>query len=504
MNRTAWARIGAGVVIVLLCVSSLADVPAPWFDEGSHLHVPQTLVQQGVYADYSAGELRFGGPVLGVGPTVLLPIAASFKLFGVGIVQARGVMVAFLLLFLLTTWRFARELASERVADLTILLLVGAPAVNVLILGRQVLGEVPALWFVVLGLLSWHRAVRRHATWGYVASGLAFGLAIVTKYQFLIMLAPGFALAWLVTRWRGAWAPHRAFIVPLLVSAVVFAAWQAALLAYLGRDVFAANVLGVAASSRGAAVVLSPDRIRDSLRAVLGAGAYVGLVAPALTWVCARAVATRDERSTTWMLVVCLACANLVWFVVSSVGWTRYAVPGLVLAGLSGAAMLDHFAWGRVDRDGDSSAKALRAVGWIWIALAGPLPLILTANTILHPPANPAQAMATFLDRSLSRDALIETWEPQLSVMSDHRFRFPPNTLLATAVAYRFGGGPPPSEEYDFTKPPPDYVLVGDFGAWVAVYPRARLMDGFTLLHEEGPYQLFQRRDTPVPRGDHE
>lgn len=498
------ARVAAGVLIVLLSVSSLADVPSVWFDEGSHLHVPQTVVQRGVYADYSADELRFGGPVLGVGPTVLLPIAASFKLFGVGIVQARAVMVVFLLLFLMTMWRFARELASARVADLTILLLIGAPAVNVLILGRQVLGEVPALLFLAIGLLVWHRALHRDTTWKYAVSGVAFGLAIVTKYQFLIMLVPGFVLAWAVTRRDGTWASHRAFIVPLLVAGAVFAAWQASLFAYLGADVFAANVLGVSASSRGAAVVMSPDRIRDSLRAVLGAGAFVGLVAPALTWVCARAMTTRDERSVTWMLVVSLACANLAWFVVSSVGWTRYAVPGLVLAGLSGAAMLDHFVWNRGERISGSSAVALRAVGWVWLALAGPLPIILTANTILHPPSNPARAMATFLDRSLSPDAVIETWEPQLSVMSDRRFRFPPNTLLATAVAYRFGGGPPPSAEYDFTKPPPDYVLVGDFGAWVNVYPRDQLMDGFTLLHEEGPYQLFQRRDIALARGDHE
>ena len=503
MSRMGLARIGAGVLVVLLCVSSLADVPALWFDEGSYLHVPQALVQRGVYADYSAGELRFGGPIISLGPTVLLPIAVSFKLFGVGVVQARGVMVAFLLLFLLTTWRFARELASERVADLTILLLVGAPAVNVLILGRQVLGEVPALWFVMLGLLTWQRALQGDTTWKYVVSGLAFGLAVVTKYQILITLVPGFGVAWAVTRWRGAWAPHRAFIVPLAVSAFVFGAWQTALFAYVGSDAFAANVSGIATASRGAAVVFAPAHIRDSLRTILGAGAYVGLVAPALTWVCVRALNTRDARSTTWVLVIGMSCANLAWFVVSSIGWPRYAVPGLALAGLSAAAMLDHFTRRVVDHDG-SSAPALRAVGWVWIALAGPLPFIVTASTIFQPPVNSAQAMATFLDHSVSPTALIETWEPQFSVMADHQFRFPPNVFLAAAVAYRFSGGPPPSAAYDFTKPPPDYVLVGDFGAWVDVYPKERLMDGFTLLHEEGPYQLFQRRDLPVPRADHE
>lgn len=501
MNRRARVRAGVSLLLVLLSVGWLADVPAVWFDEGSHLHVPQLLVERGIYADYSDGELRYGGPVAGVGPTVLVPIAASFRLFGVGLLQGRGVMVAFLLLFLITTWRFARGLASERVADITILLLVGAPAVNVLLIGRQVLGEVPALWFVMLGLIAWQRALPGDRLVWYAASGLAFGLAAVTKYQFLIMLVPGLCLAWAVTQWRGAWVSHRAFLVPLVVCGVVFAAWQGALLLYFGMDVFVSNILGISAASKGAAVTLSPERIRESLRVVLGAGAYVGLAVPALIWVGARALATRNERSAVWLLIVALAAANLAWFVASSIGWQRYALPGLALAGLAAAAMLDYFVSSGLGQVGDLPASALRVVGWAWIGLAGPLPLALTANTILHPPANDARAMATFVDATVPPAALIETWEPHLSVLSGHRFRFPPNTLLRTAVAYRFAGGPPPSSEYDFTTPSPDYVLVGDFGTWVDVYPSERLKDGFDLLHEEGSYKLYQRRSAPA--GEH-
>ena len=165
--------------------------------------------------------------------------------------------------------------------------------------------------------------------------------------------------------------------------------------------------------------------------------------------------------------------------------------------------MLNQFISGGIGLGQLSPALALRTVGWVWIALAGPLPLLLTAGTILNPPENSARAMVAFLDRTLSRSALIETWEPAVSVMAAHRFRFPPNTLLATAVAYRFANGPSPSSEYDFTKPPPDYVLVGDFATWVDIYPRERLMSGFELLHEEGPFQLFQRRNTPTG-GDRE
>ena len=499
----ARARIGAFALLALLSVLWLADVPATWFDEGSHLHVPQMLVERGVYADYSADELRFGGPVLGVGPTVMLPIAASFKLFGVGVAQGRAVIVVFLLLFLATTWRFARQLASERVADLTILFLIGAPAVNALMLGRQVLGEVPALWFVMLGLIAWHRAVASSRTFDYVMSGVAFGLAAVTKYQLLIMLVPGLSAAWFVARLRGGWVPHRAFFIPLGVCGIVFAAWQAMLLAYVGSDAFAANVIGVSTASRGAAVIVAAERMREGLRTLFGIGAFVGLAIPALVWVSVRELHRRDPRAATWMLLASLACAHLGWFVVGSIGWPRYAVPGLALASMAVASMLDQLISGSVTLGNRPSAAALRTVGWLWVALAGPLPLLLTVATILTPPPNAARAMAAFLDRTLPPSAIIETWEPELSVMSRHRFRFPPNTLLATAVANRFANGPALSTQYDFTKPSPDYVVVGEFATWVDVYPRDRLLSEFELLHEEGPFHLFQRRTT-TPGGDRE
>ncbi|MEZ4638895.1 MAG: hypothetical protein R2856_28705 [Caldilineaceae bacterium] len=60
----------------------------------------------GVYADYSSEGLRHFGPTIGVGPTVMLPIAAAFELFGIGLMQARLVIV------IRTCWR-CRALSTE-------------------------------------------------------------------------------------------------------------------------------------------------------------------------------------------------------------------------------------------------------------------------------------------------------------------------------------------------------------------------------------------------------
>src|SRR5262245_7615935 len=60
-------------IVGALLFAHLGDVPRTWFDEGSHLHVPKTLVQTGHYADRSSEGLRAFGPTIGIGPTVMLP-----------------------------------------------------------------------------------------------------------------------------------------------------------------------------------------------------------------------------------------------------------------------------------------------------------------------------------------------------------------------------------------------------------------------------------------------
>ena len=55
-------------VALLLALVNLPYAPRTWFDEGSHLHVPKTLVQHGVYADISSEGYRYYGPTVGVGP----------------------------------------------------------------------------------------------------------------------------------------------------------------------------------------------------------------------------------------------------------------------------------------------------------------------------------------------------------------------------------------------------------------------------------------------------
>ena len=66
--RPSWLTIAAVVLVVSLVLINLTEYPTPWYDEGSHLHVPKTLILYGQYADYSSEGFRYYGPTIGVGP----------------------------------------------------------------------------------------------------------------------------------------------------------------------------------------------------------------------------------------------------------------------------------------------------------------------------------------------------------------------------------------------------------------------------------------------------
>lgn len=112
-NRTALFWLAGILLVYFLVFHNLTRFPAPWFDSGSHLHVPKTLVKYGVYADISSEGFRYYGPTIGVGPTVMLPIAAAFKLFGIGLLQARLVMALYLLAAIYAFYRLVEHLGGK-------------------------------------------------------------------------------------------------------------------------------------------------------------------------------------------------------------------------------------------------------------------------------------------------------------------------------------------------------------------------------------------------------
>ncbi len=502
-----WAVMALVVAMILfLALYNLTNHPLTWFDEGSHLHVPKTLVRFGVYADYSSEGFRYYGPTLGVGPTVMLPIAGAFRFFGIGLLQARLVMALYLLAALYAIYRLGHVLGGSRLALVAMVLLATSRGASVLMWGRQVLGEVPGLFFLAAGLWLWFARWER-AGWQRLALvGLLLGLAIVTKYQYLLFLAPALAFAWLANLVYYRTAPQRVFILPGLVAAACFVLWQVYLILYLGPATASENLETLREASAGAALSLSPRLMEQSLKTLVSFPNYLGSLLPALIYGLFLALPRRRDGHQ-WGIVFVLVATNLGWYVVASIGWWRYAFLGQALASLLVARLFCDFTKGfrigwatlRNDLREETSALGGYAPGWamtVWLVAMIVIPLGQSVWEIVSPDFNAPEAMAAYLDENVPQDVLIETWEPEMGFLTDHNYHFPPTELLPTAVSYAFLEGPPVAQAYHFVQSErPDFILLGEFARSIDLYPTDVLADGYTLVTTIGGYELYERSE---------
>jgi 4-amino-4-deoxy-L-arabinose transferase-like glycosyltransferase len=507
----AWLAALVGLAL-FLALFNLPFAPRTWFDEGSHLHVPKTLVQHGVYADISSEGYRYYGPTIGVGSTVMLPIALIFKLFGVGLLQGRLVIVGYLLVALAAFYALARRLHGSLAGLLALTLLLASRTLSyegVVEYGRQVVGEVPGVAFLLLGTLAWLAALtadhrppttdeagsrflilgsRLSSSWLMILAGLGFGLALVTKNQFVLIIPPALFLAGLLD-WRyyraGSWQLR---LVPLVIACGCFGVWTLAQFQFLGPGSFVDNMRMTRQAAGGSIFVFS---LGATLRAgyyLLRPDLYGGLLVPSLAYALWRA-RRRDAQGLAELLIVLIVGLWLAWYVGASLGWPRYAFPAVAFGALLVARMLaDLLGW--LWRGGATQRGVAIAVA-AYTALAVAAPLALSARGVLRPDDS-AQRMAAYLNANVPQDVLVETWEPELGLLTDHRYHYPPIALLDTAVRHHWLGGP--ALVYDGLRDAPPYVVVGGFGAYTGVYAPDTLAHDYIEQQRFGSYVLFKRK----------
>lgn len=492
------------LLLYFLVFHNLTRFPAPWFDEGSHLHVPKTLAQYGVYADISSEGFRYYGPTIGVGPTVMLPIAAAFKLFGIGLLQARLVMALYLLAAVYVFYQVSKTLTNHYVALVACVLLISSRVVFLLEYGRQLLGEVPGLFFLLMGLWLWFRKWEDAGWKRLTLVGLFFGLAMVTKYQYLLFLMPMLGLAWLLNLLYYKTTSHGHFIIPAFAAGILFAVWQGITIRYLGPATMLENLALLRASAEGAAFTFSLERIATNLVDLKSRAAYIMALIPALFYGIFISL-PRTRESQKMNVVFLLVALDLSWYIITSIGWIRYAFLGLALSSI----FVAHFFYDVTDgfnlelnlgsfslllQSFHDRKIALRFALIAWLVLIVLFPMAKTVSEIAFSGPDSAREMSDYLDANVPEDALIETWEPEMGFLTDHKYHYPPNPLLAVAIEQAYSGSEPVQNSYTFVQDEaPDYLLVGTFAKRTEMYPFDEFMDEYEWVVTFGEYDLFRR-----------
>src|SRR3989344_5363163 len=191
MNRIKFATFAAALLLFFLSTYRLTESPPIWTDEWHLSQVAMNMVSQGpqTLLQVAPGQFESGAYSATSGYPVLFPVAAAFSLFGMTLTSARLVMAVFIVLFAFVAWRLAARQMPLLLATYALWLLSSfAPLYGN---GKNVLGEVPGLFYLTLFLLFFNLIETGKKSWvNFTLAGLFLGLAGVTKPIFLLLLLP--------------------------------------------------------------------------------------------------------------------------------------------------------------------------------------------------------------------------------------------------------------------------------------------------------------------------
>ncbi len=215
------------LTIVFFGFFHVTESPPFSFDEGWVVQVATNISRLGADGlQFSPGNIEHVSVLTSIGYPLIYTLAFWFKLFGAGVFQARIMMVIFMLGLAVSGFLLIRRLYGNTMALSSLAILAVFPPFYSF--GKNVIGEVPVLFFLMLFLLFFNLATsnsNRKPFW-LVLAGLSAGLCVVTKTMalaFVPVLVAGAFMAFrrgLVT-WRDIGTVAISAIVPVAVWVVV-------------------------------------------------------------------------------------------------------------------------------------------------------------------------------------------------------------------------------------------------------------------------------------------
>lgn len=481
------------VLTGLLGIWRLDHYPRTWFDEGSYLEVSRNIASDGDYFSRGPDGTRDFAPVIAVGPTVLLPAAVAQDWLGSSLWSGRFVAVIYLMTASAAIYVLSRRLFGSRAAVATMVILFAMPALDWLGTGRQLLGEVPAVLFLIVGASLAFRARSMRAA---ALAGGVLGLALVTKGQYLVVLPLTILLVCGFDYFGSRARPVRWYAALGGAAALTYALWGVVLLNLIGEGSIVENYRILRDTSGGSILVFDIDRMRAALTMILGPRSLF-LVVPSVVFGLYLIIreAAPGRRLVLTALTTFQVCW-LAWFAMASIAWPRYAFPALVVSAIYAGAMATGLfdsvvSWWPIRGTRRSSRQIAAGIS---IALIGTLVLVGAAGQIspvfLADEQEP-QEFAAMLDRVVPPREVVDGWEPEINFLIEREMQYPPNGSLDRVVRSAWLGS---SDDVDLSGSlSTDYLVVGHFGHWVGVYDVAIDSGEYRLLLSHEGFDLYQR-----------
>lgn len=494
-----------GVFLLTIAISNLDSAPPAWWDEGWTMSVARNWVVDGHYGRSLLGKPA--PPGLEATFPVTASVALSFRLLGVGLLQARIPSVIFTLATLALVYYLARHLYNRPVAVTALLVLLFTPFhpdLHPVLAGRQVLGEMPALFFLLTGYAIFLSAHNRP----FMAMPLVvcfWGTALITKLQvfpfWLASLLVPLALAVSTRHWKTVLL----LVVGLsasLLSARVFI-WLQQLLLERTTDPLApipglyyVTALVSAPSARAFAFVLA---VSFGLPTV--AGLCYGL------W---RLIKDKkqclasNQTDIVRLSLLVLVTTWFAWFLILSAGWPRYLFPITLVASIFVAAMLigltthlhllprHHKLASNTGTSWLNKRSITGGLVMILVMVSVSLTLRMLYRSYVKDADSSLLRVIHFLNTQTPFDSLVETYDPELFFLLERPYHYPPDPLHVDLIR-RFFFGEVVSIDYDPLERDPDYLVVGQRSNMWPLYDPVLSTGAFRLLKTFNRYDVYER-----------
>jgi 4-amino-4-deoxy-L-arabinose transferase-like glycosyltransferase len=486
-NRLRSLAVLIGVIAVVLLFTNLSTYPQPWIDEGYLTATARTIATQGYYTPLAPSNVPEFDPTISTGPTLIIPVAIAFKLFGVGLIQARVVAAVAGLLTLAVIAVLARRIVGNQAAFIMVVLtLAGTPDrfMSFVPMSRHMLGEVTAIGLCLYGIWLWIRAcdLGKQHWWQFVIAGCSLGLAVITKPQLLMAIPPAFVLIILLERIWYQIASWRAWIWTGCGITVIVVGWVTIQGSIIGFEQLIGYYLKEQASMAAQVMNDSSQYIRRALGTLWRAGFLLWGVPGVIYagWLVRQR--TIDGFIHAWLLLTwaCWAC----WMVLFSVGWSRYGFIAalLPLFWTSGLIYKLFLSWSGIRR------IILVLAVMIGITING----VANITPIFVPQDHSAQAFSAYLRENIPHDSTILSWEWELEILAPQQFQYPSPSAWYEIVELVQSNTSIPKQFIDpSTAMSVDYIIDGPFSSWTTVF-REYIISHSSRVTKIGPYSLYE------------
>jgi len=503
MIRRASLKLRTIFALALLLVAltiNLASTPAPWWDEGWTMSVARNWVVLGHYGRLLDGQATPRG--LEAAFPVTAAVALSFRLFGIGVIQARIVSVIFTLVALALLYEVARRFYNHSIAFATLVIAIfmsGAVEINPLIAGRQVLAEIPAMCFLLAGYLCFILA-DKYFTLFMPAAICFWSSALFTKVQVQPFWAASILLPAGLMVFRREWRSTRIFGVGFIGTTALYFFLQ-----YAFARILPSNYVS------GLTQLIALGWVKETRLFVLTDIFHYGI--PTLIALCWATLKCKDRLRTHTDVVrfsfLLLAGSWIVWYITLSLAWVRYILPAVFCGSIFTAAMLDdwtnhfNFAW-TIERAGTALRKlqfrtknltALAAIVFVTMSVGQALTALYGAYVI--DADNSINDTLYFLNTTTPSNALIETYETELYFLLNRRYHYPPDQVHVDLIR-KNSYGERVKIDYDPLKSDPDYLVVGPQSKFWDFYDTYLKSGAFRLIKKDSRYEILERVRTAV------